>query len=165
MPGIWPPGTSRNQDDHRSHRRGDMRRGVHDPPHPGQRQLGCFTVISPLGGLAAFRMGRLQAIPPVRAVIAVQGGPRSQGRSRSPFGLVVSVIARPSFGPPRGRRSCPHRWCRAASSSEPPTSVGLACHRVGAWRRHLVKRLQFIRGHRRPIYDSSFARRFTFQNR
>jgi hypothetical protein len=30
----------------------------------------------------------------------------------------------------------------AASSSEPPTSVGLACRPVGAWRRHLVKRIQ-----------------------
>jgi hypothetical protein len=27
----------------------------------------------------------------------------------------------------------------AASSSGPPTSVGLACRPVGAWRRHLVK--------------------------
>ena len=43
----------------------------------------------------------------------------------------------------RGRRSCPHREVLAASSSEPPTSVGLACRPVGAWRRHLVKRLQF----------------------
>jgi hypothetical protein len=34
-------------------------------------------------------------------------------------------------------------WCQAASSSEPPTSVGLACRPVGAWRRHLVKRLQY----------------------
>src|SRR5271168_3652209 len=42
--------------------------------------------------------------------------------------------------PPQGRRSCPHRLVPAASSSEPPTSVGLACRPVGAWRRHLVKR-------------------------
>src|SRR5271167_2343950 len=44
--------------------------------------------------------------------------------------------------PPQGRRSCPHRLVPAASSSEPPTSVGLACRPVGAWRRHLVKRIQ-----------------------
>ena len=30
---------------------------------------------------------------------------------------------------------------KAASSSEPPASVGLACRSVGAWRRHLVKRI------------------------
>lgn len=30
-------------------------------------------------------------------------------------------------------------WSQAASSSEPPTSVGLACHLVGACRRHLMK--------------------------
>ena len=35
-------------------------------------------------------------------------------------------------------------WCQAASSSEPPTSMGLACRPVGAWRRHLVKQI--------PIY-------------
>ena len=29
----------------------------------------------------------------------------------------------------------------AAASSEPPASVGLACRPVGAWRRHLVKRI------------------------
>ena len=32
-------------------------------------------------------------------------------------------------------------WRQAASSSEPPTSVGLACRPVGACRRHLVKHL------------------------
>src|SRR6476646_8615668 len=37
-------------------------------------------------------------------------------------------------------------WCRAASSSEPPASVGLACRPVGAWRRHLVKQLDSTRG-------------------
>ena len=47
------------------------------------------------------------------------------------------------------RRSCPHRSVRAASSSEPPASVGLACRPVGACRRHLVKRVQFMRGQRR----------------
>ena len=41
-----------------------------------------------------------------------------------------------------GRRSCRHRFVPAASSSEPPTSVGLACCPVGAWRRHLVKQRQ-----------------------
>lgn len=37
------------------------------------------------------------------------------------------------------RRSCRHRVMPAASSSGPPTSVGLACHQVGAWRRQLMK--------------------------
>ena len=37
------------------------------------------------------------------------------------------------------RRSCRHRSVQTASSSEPPTSVGLACRQVGAWRRQLVK--------------------------
>ena len=46
------------------------------------------------------------------------------------------------------RRSCPYQRVRAASSSESPTSVGLACRPVGAWRRHLVKHLQVMRGHR-----------------
>lgn len=41
--------------------------------------------------------------------------------------------------PPCGRRSCRHRLVPTTSSSEPPTSVGLACRPVGAWRRHLVK--------------------------
>ena len=48
-----------------------------------------------------------------------------------------------SFEPPQGRRSCQHRSVPAASSSEPPASVGLACRPVGAWRRHLVKGLQY----------------------
>ncbi len=42
-------------------------------------------------------------------------------------------------GPPRGRRSCRHRSVSAASSSDPPTSVGLARRPVGAWRRRLMK--------------------------
>jgi hypothetical protein len=41
------------------------------------------------------------------------------------------------------RRSCPHRLVQAASSCEPPTSVGLACRPVGACRRHLVKRMNY----------------------
>ena len=41
-------------------------------PHPGQRQMGCFVVISPLGGLAAFLMGRLQVIPPLRAAFTIR---------------------------------------------------------------------------------------------
>ena len=87
----------------------------------------------------------------VRGFLAAR---RSEGRSRSPFGLVVSVIARPSFGPPQREALLPGTgWCQAASSSEPPTSVGLACRPVGAWRRHLVKHLQFMRGHRRPSGD------------
>ena len=35
-----------------------------------------------------------------------------------------------------------HRSVSAASSSEPPASVGLACRPVGAWRRQLVKQFQ-----------------------
>jgi hypothetical protein len=37
-------------------------------------------------------------------------------------------------------------WCEPLRSSEPPTSVGLACRPVGAWRRHLVKQNQSTRG-------------------
>src|ERR1700730_9653456 len=36
-----------------------------------------------------------------------------------------SVTARPSFGPPHRRRSCPHRSVLAASSSEPPNERGV----------------------------------------
>ena len=50
------------------------------------------------------------------------------------------------LGPPHRGRSCPHRSMPVASSSEPPTSVGLACRPVGAWRRQLVKQLDFTRG-------------------
>ena len=39
----------------------------------------------------------------------------------------------------------------AASSSEPPTSVGLACRPVGAWRRHLVKRTRSTRRYRHAV--------------
>ena len=35
-----------------------------------------------------------------------------------------------------------HQLVSAASSSEPPTSMGLACRPVGAWRRHLVRQRQ-----------------------
>src|SRR5271166_3559428 len=50
----------------------------------------------------------------------------------------------PSFRAPAREALLPGTdWCRAASSSEPPTSVGLACRPVGAWRRHLVKQRQF----------------------
>jgi hypothetical protein len=45
----------------------------------------------------------------------------------------------------RGRRSCRHRLVPAASSSEPPTSVGLACRPVGASRRQLMKPLSCTR--------------------
>lgn len=55
------------------------------------------------------------------------------------------------------RRSCPYRLMRAASSSEPPASVGLACRPVGAWRRHLVKLVQ-----RNPASRQS-AERFNSQ--
>jgi hypothetical protein len=41
-----------------------------------------------------------------------------------------------------GKRSCRHRLVSAASSPEPPTSVGLACRPVGALRRHLMKQGQ-----------------------
>lgn len=41
-----------------------------------------------------------------------------------------------------------HRLMLAASSSEPPAIVGLACRPVGAWRRHLVKLDSFTIGHR-----------------
>src|SRR6476620_11218259 len=37
-------------------------------------------------------------------------------------------------------------WCQAASSSEPPASVGLACRPVGAWRRHLMKQNSVYEG-------------------
>ena len=40
----------------------------------------------------------------------------------------------------RGGALAWHRLVSAASSSEPPTSVGLAHRPVGAWRRQLVKR-------------------------
>ena len=51
---------------------------------------------------------------------------RSEGRSRSPFGLAVSVIARPSFGPPLREALLPGTgWCQAASSSEPPGERGV----------------------------------------
>src|ERR1700730_12965466 len=52
---------------------------------------------------------------------------------------------------PKGRASAAGgaladtRLVSAASSSEPPTSVGLACRPVGAWRRQLVKRIQSTR--------------------
>src|SRR5271166_1013505 len=36
-----------------------------------------------------------------------------------------------------------HRSVLAASSSEPPASMGLACRPVGAWRRHLVKQINY----------------------
>ena len=52
----------------------------------------------------------------------------------------------PGIWPPgtsRNKDGHSHRWCRAASSSEPPTSVGLACRPVGACRRHLVKRINY----------------------
>jgi len=39
-----------------------------------------------------------------------------------------------------------HRSVSAASSSEPPASVGLACRPVGAWRRQLVKQLDSMGG-------------------
>src|SRR6185312_6319173 len=42
--------------------------------------------------------------------------------------------------------SSSHRLVCGASSSEPPTSVGLACHPVGACRRLLVKQLNSTRG-------------------
>jgi hypothetical protein len=58
-------------------------------------------------------------------------------------------ILRPSL--PLGGALASASWRPAASSSEPPTSVGLACRQVGAYRRHLVKRLQFMRGHRRRV--------------
>lgn len=47
---------------------------------------------------------------------------------------MTAVTVRPS-----SRRSYHLRLEAVASSSEPPTSVGLACRPVGAWRRHLVK--------------------------
>jgi hypothetical protein len=46
----------------------------------------------------------------------------------------------------KGDALAEHRLVPAASSSEPPTSVGLACCLVGACRRHLVKQ-----GHSRPL--------------
>ena len=45
-----------------------------------------------------------------------------------------------------------HRLVSAASSSEPPTSVGLACRPVGAWRRHLVKQINYTGMNRLPVH-------------
>jgi hypothetical protein len=50
-----------------------------------------------------------------------------------------------------GGRSCRRRSALAASSSEPPTSVGLACRPVGACRRHLVKQIQGTTWHRQTV--------------
>src|SRR5271165_3044797 len=84
----------------------------------------------PSGGLMAGPRGFLAAS-------------RSEGRSRSPFGLAVSVIARPSFGPPLREALLPGTgWCRPLRHPSHPASVGLACRPVGAWRRHLVKQSQ-----------------------
>src|ERR1700677_2072119 len=60
--------------------------------------------------------------------------------------LLTSIIAHP-----RTRASTTegalalHQLVLAASSSEPPTSVGLACCPVGAWRRHLMKQFHSTR--------------------
>jgi hypothetical protein len=51
----------------------------------------------------------------------------------------------------RGGALARHRSVSATSSSGPPGSVGLACRPVGALRRHLMKHLQFMRGHRRRV--------------
>src|ERR1700677_3676641 len=62
------------------------------------------------------------------------------------------------------RRSCGHGLVLAASSSEPPASVGLACRLVGAWRRHLVKQTHYkadgrhIRGPPTPAFQHSLNR-------
>jgi hypothetical protein len=77
----------------------------------------------------------------VRAVIAVQGGLAVGGRSRSPFGLVVSVIAVPHSGLHEGGALTRTRGVGPLRHSEPPVSLGLACRPVGACRRHLVKQL------------------------
>ena len=58
----------------------------------------------------------------------------------------------------RRRFSCRHKLASAASSSEPPTSVGLACRPVGAWRRQLVKLVKFYEG---PPGTAHFDRRWT----
>ena len=87
-------------------------------------------------------------------------GPTSTSSSR-PSGLVstvrsaaqrvsspelVSVIARPLTGPPPREALLPTPvGARPLPHPSHPTSVGLACRRVGACRRHLVKRLKFIR--------------------
>ena len=57
-----------------------------------------------------------------------------------------------------GRRSCRRRLASAASSSEPPTSVGLAHRPVGACRRRLVKHDQTTTT-QRQIYISCSLRR------
>ena len=47
-----------------------------------------------------------------------------------------------------------HRLVCGASSSEPPTSMGLACRPVGAWRRPLMKQLDSNEG--RPGHGHTF---------
>jgi hypothetical protein len=51
-----------------------------------------------------------------------------------------------------------HRLVCGASSSEPPTSMGLACRPVGAWRRPLMKQLDSTRAARARAH---FHRRWT----
>jgi len=70
----------------------------------------------------------------------------------------------------RGRRSCLHRLVETASSSEPPTSVGLACRPVGAWRRPSREATSFYErrpghgrifiggGHSRPLAGEQVSR-------
>jgi hypothetical protein len=49
-----------------------------------------------------------------------------------------------SFGPPPWEALLPGTgWCRRLRHPSHPTSVGLACRLVGAWRRHLVKQINY----------------------
>jgi hypothetical protein len=86
---------------------------------------------------------------------------QSEGRSRSPFGVVVPVIARPSFGPPLREALLPSTGrCRPLRHPSHPASVGLACRPVGAWRRHLMKQLDSNEGqpgHGHIVIDGGLA--------
>ena len=82
---------------------------------------------------------------------------------------VESVGAAPRITNVRWRRyqrhrpnylgSCRHRLVPAAWSSEPPTSVGLACRPVGAWRRHLMKHIQVTTAYRQTSGSQCVADR------
>ena len=84
------------------------------------------------------RKHRVEVGPP-RACRPLRRGPGDSDLG-PPVGS-QKFMALSLFRPRDPRRSCPHRSVLAASSSEPPRSVGLAHRPVGAWRRHLVKQL------------------------
>jgi hypothetical protein len=122
------------------------------PPIPGSHLKGRDVGQRRRAGHQVVRVGRVYqdllvlvaATPLPRPVHAVTRPPEQVVCHGGLACAVVIVGVRvlghcPSLSrPPHRRRSCPHRLVLAASSSEPPTSVGLACRLVGAWRRHLV---------------------------